>query len=124
MSARPNPTSLKGDTIMASITLNTLPKRKAPGRTFDADAAVAILEIVSVTGEGYTDGVAYADSKSPRNAANAAKRLLNHVAPTGMVGKTAIFGIGADGEPVAASTGAGSYGFALWLVPAKVKAAK
>jgi len=109
---------------MASIALTSLPKRKAPGRTFDADAAVAILEIVSVTGEGYTDGVAYTDTKGPRAAANAAKRLLNHVAPSGMVGKTAIFGIGSDGEPVTASAGAGSYGFALWLVPAKAKVAK
>lgn len=102
-----------------ALALASLPKRKAPERTFDAEAANAILALAQAAeGQGVTDGTAYGDVKAARAAANKAKRLLSHVAPEGQVAKTALFGIDSDGNPVEVNAGSGSFGFAVWLIAA------
>jgi len=115
----------KGDTTMtfSTISISDLPKREAPQKTFDLEAANAILALVSVPGQAASDSVAYADMKSARAAANAAKRLLSHVVTdeTKKI-ETRIFGI-ADGKP-AAVKGATALGYCLYLTDKPVELAE
>lgn len=106
-----------------TVSLASLPKRKAPERTFDAEAAATILGLISeAEGQGVTDGTAYGDVKAARAAANKTKRLLAHVAPEGKVAKTALFGIDKDGNPVEITSDGKSFGFAVWLIDAPAEA--
>lgn len=110
------------------LALSALPKRKAPERTWDREAAEAILAVVSgdmIPVDGgdpspptATDGESYSDEKLARAEANKAKRLLAHVLPDGKVAKTATFGIDKDGNAVLASAATNGYGWAVWMVDA------
>lgn len=100
--------------------LSALPKREAPTREFDANAANALLGIVW-TGEAIatdaaggtvtaSDGQGYADVKVARAKANAARRLLDHVRPDGTDIKTRVYSPeGADG----------TFEWAVYLAPHK-----
>lgn len=105
-----------------ALPFTAIPKREAPERTWDREAAAALLAVVTgdqIDGNAptATDGTAYADQKLARAAANKAKRLLGHVAPEGTTAKTAIFGLDKKGSPVLASQSAGAFGYAVWLIP-------
>jgi hypothetical protein len=109
------------------LSFKSIPKREAPERTWNHEAAAALLAVV--TGDAIdgaaptaTDGTAYADQKLARAAANKTKRLLGHVLPEGQSAKTAIFGLDKKGQPTIASASAGAFGYAVWLIatpPAK-----
>jgi len=114
-------------TTYQSLPLAALPKRLPPTRdAWDKDAADALYAVISASfdaakGETQptaTDGVAHADQKIARAAANKAKRLVGHVLPDGKTVKTAIFGLDKKGQPVPANEGVGTFGFALWLIDA------
>lgn len=120
------PTASKYQTLAFA----SIPKRATPGRSWDHDEANALLSVVTgdqVDGSAptATDGAAYADQNAASAARNRAKRLLAHVLPDGMVIKSVIFGLDANGVPVLASDSAGTYGWAVWLAiaPAEKPAA-
>lgn len=105
-----------------ALSFKAIPKRAAPAREWDKDAAAALLAVVTgdqIDGNAptATDGLAYADQKIARAAANKAKRLLGHVLPEGQSAKTAIFGLDKKGQPVLASQSNGTFGCAVWLIP-------
>lgn len=109
-----------------SIALSSLPKRKAPEKTWSKEDADSILAILTATVEGdqptASDGVAYADVKAARSEANKAKRLVNHVLPEGKIVASLVFGLDAKGNPVAANTaGIKAFGWALVLKDAPVE---
>jgi hypothetical protein len=106
-----------------ALARSAIPKRTAPGRTVDLEAANDLLAVlmgapIDDAAPTATDGATYADAKLARAEANKAKRLVAHVLPDGTVAKSAIFGLDADGEPVLAADGAGSFGWAVWLTEA------
>lgn len=106
-----------------ALSLAALPKRKAPERTWDREAAASLLSIVTgdlIDGSPptVTDAVEYADEKLARAEANKIKRLLGHVLPDGKIAKTATFGIDVNGDPIVASASAGKFGWAVWIIEA------
>lgn len=119
-------------TVYQSLALSALPKRLPPTRdAWDKDAAAALLAVISAAPAGdppspptATDGIAHADQKLARAAANKAKRLVGHVLPDGKATKTAIFGLDKKGQPVPANEGVGTFGFAVWLIDAPAPAAE
>lgn len=96
-----------------ALSLAALPKREAPVRKFDEEAAKALLAIVTEPGSTATDGVAYKDTKQARLACNKAKRLLNRVAPEGKVAGTRIFGV--EGDVLTSVKTATAFGWCVFL---------
>lgn len=95
--------------------VSELPKRETPKRTFNADAANALLAVVSQEGQTATDGATYPDRADASKKAASAKRLLSHVLPDGKRSRTRIYSTSGDAEK-------GPFAWAIFL--ADKKAAK
>lgn len=74
-----------------SIALDTLPKRLSRGRPFDEESAKALLEIVTNTNQGASDGVQYDTAALARAEAGKARRLLVKVAPDPELVKSRVY---------------------------------
>lgn len=97
--------------------LAELPKRETPKRSFNKDAAEALLSVVTTDGATATDGQAYDDRGDAAKKAASAKRLLAHVLPDGKRSRTRVYSTGDDQN-------AGPFAWAIWLAdkkPAKKK---
>lgn len=64
------------------ISLDTLPKREAPKREINTELANQYLAAITDNG-GATDAVSYKTIEEARRVGNAARRLVDHVAPDG-----------------------------------------
>lgn len=95
-----------------ALPITEIPKRLSRGRSYDADAANALLALVQTPGQAASDGVAYDTQAEARKAAGTARRLLVRVAPDADLVRSRVY---ADGE---------KHRWALSLATEKPKARK
>lgn len=71
--------------------MSELPAREMPSRSFNKEAAEALLAIVNQADTTASDGQTYKVKTDAQKAAAAAKRLLVHVLPEGKRARTRVY---------------------------------
>ena len=113
----PKDTKTTAPTFTAGAPLAELPKRETPKRSFNKEAAAALLAVVSVEGATATDGETHKTRAEAQKRAASAKRLLGHVLPDGKRSRTRVYSTGESEE-------SGPFAWAIWLADAKASKAE